>query len=252
MIHTNNRGLTLTELLIYMVLSGIVIAYGASMITHSSKVYVRQREVSKLQSGGRNTMAILARDIMNTGFKTYLDTNGVVRTLGGTWTGASIDASKPSDSAASFLFSAGENSFYDTLEIFKAEMVKGDSLEGVYRVKYLVDNNEVLLRISGLYDSSSASWGGWDTLQIATQIEALQYQFSIDGIDWLDDPIGVRDQIKTITVSFLSKTDREVAKFVDDTFNLGDISISLTDSSGLNLRRLYQETVEVMNNGVLY
>lgn len=69
-----NNGHSLVETMIYMILGIIVIGYALSSMTHISKGYVKSRTVMKMQKDGRDAVQIMAREIGNTGFKYYIQT----------------------------------------------------------------------------------------------------------------------------------------------------------------------------------
>lgn len=249
------RGISLVELMLYITFAFLVISFALSLVTEAAQAYVRGREVSKVQSNGRYAMAIVARDVMNTGYKTVLSSStGVLRMkqLAGTYTGTkAITGTTLADSAASFIFKPGNPS--DTLEIFKAEMVKPDSLGAVIRARYTLDNNKILWRITRIYDSTvTGRWKAGDTLALSQNIEAFQCRFSIDGINWTDDPTGNRNKITAIQLELLVRTEREVEGTTASSYSIGDITFTPPSSDANYLRRRYMEIVEVVNNGKLY
>lgn len=252
----NESGVTLVELLIYLVFASVVIGLSLEVTTASARSYVRGREVSKVQSNGRYAMAIMARDIMNTGFKMLIDTAGgsnSFRQLQGTWTGSRVQVSPPSDSAASFYYAAGDPG--DTLEIFKAEMKSSIELDKVIRARYYIDTDHVLWRVTQEFDSTvlvGNSWINPDSIAISKNIEALQFRFSYDGVNWYDDPSGERHNVVAIEVSLLMRTEREVGGTVPSSYEVGDITFTPPSEDSNYLRRRYVETVEVANNGKIY
>ena len=82
---SNNAGVTIAELMIYIVLGLIVVGYALSAMTDMAKGYTRTRTVMKMQKDGRDAIQIMAREIANTGFKYYIhDTTVAVKTTAGT------------------------------------------------------------------------------------------------------------------------------------------------------------------------
>lgn len=248
-------GVTLVELMIYMVFAFVVISFALNMTNAASKGYVRGREISKVQSNGRYAMAILARDVMNTGFKSILSTEtGVLRVkqFDGTWTGKQVvPLGTPADSGASFLFSKGDPG--DTLEIFKAELNSDGTLDQVVRARYHLDKEHVMWRITQIYDPGEVDfWRDGDTLALSKNIEAFQCRFSIDGINWNDDPNGNRNKIQAIQLEILMRTEREVSGPTEQSYSVGDITFTPPAGDAQYMRRRYLETVEVVNNGVLF
>jgi len=250
---THTRGISLVELMLYITFAFVVITFAMSLVTEAAQFYVRGREVSKIQSNGRYAMAILARDVMNTGFKTILVENAGVLSVSqfqGTWTGSAIGGTPPLDSAASFLFSPGDPA--DTLEIFKLEMENTDATGDVIRARYALDTSRVLWRITRIYDASTGTWGAGDTLALSSNIESFQCRFSNDGVNWVDNPTGIRHQIVAIQLELLMRTDREVDGTTAQSYTLGNITFIPPTGSERFLRRRYTEIVEVVNNGKLY
>ncbi len=249
----SKRGISLVELILYITFAFIVISFALSLVTSSAQAYVRGREVSKIQSNGRYAMAIVARDVMNTGYKSmFLDSSGVTlfRRLNGTWTGTKVTVSPPVDSAASFLFTPGDPN--DTLEIFKAELLPSGALDKVIRAQYTLDSNRILWRITREYDSTVVgNWIAGDTLALSKNIEAFQCRFSTDGVNWLDDPSGTRHQIVAIQLELLIRTDREVSGTPATSYTIGNVTFTPPSSDTRFLRRRYMEIVEVVNNGKL-
>ncbi len=252
----DKKGITLVELMIYLVISTVVIGYALSTITATSQNYVRSRETVKLQTAGRNSMLLLARDFSNMGYKTILvDTGGgntEIRQLPGTWTGADNVVTPLLDSAGSFLFQAGFP--HDTIEIFKAEMIRDDSLDEIIRVQYVVDSaTATLLRISQPLDTAGFVWGDRDTMTILQNVEAIQYRFTTDGINWHDNPTGIRDQVEEVRIELLARSLRTMRITTNKEFVVGGTQFSTADTSRSKyMWRLYQETVEVTNNGNLF
>lgn len=250
---SKQKGISLVELMIYIVFAFVVISFALKLVTEAAQFYVRGREISKIQSNGRNAMAILARDVMNTGFKTVLvETSGIpsITQFQGTWTGSSVVVSPPIDSAASFLFSQGDPA--DTLEIFKLEMENTGTLGTVIRARYLIDSSNIFWRITREYNALTGVWDAGDTLALSSNIESFQCRFSNDGINWVDNPAGIRHQIVTIQLELLIRTSREVDGSTPQSYTLGNINFIPPTGSERYLRRRYTEIVEVVNNGKLF
>ncbi|HON11239.1 MAG TPA: prepilin-type N-terminal cleavage/methylation domain-containing protein, partial [Chitinispirillaceae bacterium] len=77
----NSKGVTLIEVIIYAVLLVIVSMIIGSQVKTMLKSYTGGQRVSSIQGGSRDVLAMLAREIRNTGFKRTL-TPG---TSAGTW-----------------------------------------------------------------------------------------------------------------------------------------------------------------------
>ncbi len=247
----STRGYTFVEMMLYMVIALIIIGLSLSLIRHTSRSYTRDRRISKMQLDGRNTIMMLAREIKNTGFKVYLRENPagtgiyVETTIPNTTTGE--DGESGSDGNSSFYFKPGNPG--DTLEIFKARLDNDGEHVATERIKYLLTSGNLLLRIIRVYNEGSGNWGARDTTELAENIEAIQFQFSTDNANWMDAVVGEKQNIRGIRVFLLVRTSRQTDINVSKTYTLGDISITPA-STDRYLRRLYKETVEILNNGL--
>ncbi len=271
----NKKGHTLVELLVYMVLGVIVLGFSIQAMKDISTGYVRGREVTKMQSNGRDAINLLARDLANTGFKYYIfkDTTSTSGNdtvtyelrpsktsvdslfLLGSYTSKYIDlsGSLPKDSASSFFERSGAIS--DTLELFRSRLVSADSVGSIERVKFYVGDNK-LWRISRECTNRSLvggviDWKIADTIAVIENAKGLQFQYSTDGFNWINSPSSsvVRDSIKHIRVALLIASSRE-SDIVDpmDSVILGDVKIGKEDGY---LYRTYEQVVTIHNNGIV-
>ncbi len=271
----DNKGHTLAELLVYMVLGVIVLGFSVQAMKDISTGYIRGREVTKMQTNGRDAVNLLARDLANTGFKYYIFKDTVTTSgkdtvtyemrpspitadslfLFGSYTSKYVDLSGsiPSDSAASFFEMSGAIS--DTLELFRSRLVRADSVGAIERIKFYVGNN-TLWRVSRECTNRSLAgsvidWKLPDTLAVIDNAKGLQFQYSTDGFNWINSPStsAVRDSIKHIRVALLIASSRE-SDIVDpaDSVILGDVKIGKED--GL-LYRTYEQVVTIHNNGIV-
>ena len=277
----NNRdGHTLAELMIYMVLSVVVLGYSFQAMQHMAESYVYGREVTKMQSSGRDAINFIARDIANTGFKYFLKKDTILNTAGdgdsiiferfptftsddslylfGSYTSSYIDTahvgSLPQDSSASFFAYDGNPS--DTLEIFRAMLATVDSIGFVERSKYYL-NNDTLIRVNQKFTNRSLvggkiDWGTSDTDYVIAGCKSLQFRYSRNGYSWVDDPttLGIRDSIQHIKVQIAIHSDRTGKIGVTgDSIALGNINIK---KDSIHLYRVYTQNITIPNNGVLY
>lgn len=261
----NKNGYTLLELMMYMLIAVMVIGFAFHMISRTQKQYGQQRSMSKLQGEGRNTIYIVAADIQNCGFKNYLLESPAniysLTRIAEVTTGEDKNITPASnretgnDSASSFYILNSTTDAYDTLEIFKGSINTDGTFNQVERVTYKVVN-ENLLRLSQVFNDASNTWvgpttstsGDRDTVIITENVESLQFEFSTDKTNWVVDPTGFKNSIKAIRVAILIRTNRTVPQqSVANTYYVGGDTVSV---SGNFLRRLYTETVEVVNNGL--
>ncbi len=250
-----NKGVTLAEVLIALVLSSIVIGFSLQIISEMTKNYIYSRQTTDLQTESRSMLLLMSRDLSSMGYKTILedteDGNTVVRQLRGTWTGNLIDPTNPADSSASFLHYAGLP--YDKIEIFKAEMVRDDELDQILRVMYEVNSDGILSRSSRIFDTTTETWSAPVVMEIGNNIEALQYRYTTDGINWHDDPTGIRDQVEEVRIELLVRSNRAGRVRTEKRYTVGNLVFSTTDESRSQFKwRFYQETLEVTNNGIVF
>ncbi len=268
----NNKGYTLTELMIYMVLAVVVMTLVMNTMKSVSTQYVRGREVTKMQTNGRDVISILSRDLINTGFKYHITktlTNGVVQYktlpmvgtpeetfLLGSYTSKLVDdrALLPDDSAASFFHEPRTPA--DSLEIFRSRLVSSDLVGSVERVSYHM-STDTLFRVfsecatTTLDGSGDIQWSDPDTIALIENVEAIQYQFSPNGVDWEDDPSDdiERHLMKYIRVELLIKSMREAdIAGKSGTVTVGDYEVTM---DGEHLYRSYSEVVPIRNNGII-
>ena len=135
----NSRGVTLIELIIYIVIAAIVVALMAvpfrKMVTSNQS----EKQESSLQTNSRDALAVMSREIRNTGFKRYIvDASGSFNT-------SVIPKTFLTSDSSSFILKQGDPS--DTLTIYKATLDgSGYSTGDVDSVKYYLDNSNRLIR----------------------------------------------------------------------------------------------------------
>lgn len=267
----NSYGYTLLELMMYMIMAVMIIGFALNMIGRTQKQYGQQRSMSKLQGAGRNTIYIVAADIQNCGFKNFLQETGantdvynLVRISGVTTNeddfivDPNSRESSPGDGDASFYrltSSAGEDGDFDSLEFFRGSVNNDGTFNNVSRIKYCVRSGN-LTRIERINTETDPTAISWSTLPdsnivaLAENVEALQFEYSTDKINWVDDPTDIKEEIKAIKITILIRTNRAASmNSVTNTYKV-TTSNKEVSVSGNYLRRLYSETVEVINNGL--
>ncbi len=261
------NGYTLVELMIYLVIAAIVVGIALNMIGVVSSQFVQARTTSKLQGEGRGAIDILARDIKNIGVKYFLRSNTgaippfLLDTIVGVTTGQQPTAETGADGRSSF-YSGNDISGavnFDTLTFIKGVLRNdGTFANQVERIQYKVNTARELLRIRDTITNYIAFNAGngtipaieWstppDTVVITNNVEALQFQYSYDTKTFIDNPTGLKSAIEAVKIWLLVKTNRTVKLAHGATYEVGTKSITVNDKF---LRRLYSETVEVVNNG---
>ena len=72
----NKNGVTLIELMIYIILFSIVAVLIGSQMKTMVTGYSGGKQISRLQSDSRDFIAVISRELRNTGFKRYLLSQG--------------------------------------------------------------------------------------------------------------------------------------------------------------------------------
>jgi type II secretory pathway component PulJ len=151
----NSRGVTLVELIIYIVIAAIVVALMAVPFRKMTTSTKTEKQESSLQTNSRDALAVMSREIRNTGFKRY------IVDASGTFNIAVIPKTFVTDSS-SFILKQGDPS--DTLTIYKATIDgSGYSTGGVDSVKYYLSNNSLIR------DANTA------ITELANDVQALQF-----------------------------------------------------------------------------
>ncbi|NLD92534.1 MAG: hypothetical protein GX639_07685 [Fibrobacter sp.] len=170
----NSRGVSLVELIIYMVIAAIVVALLAVPFRKMVSSNKTEKQESSLQTSSRDALAVMSREIRNTGFKRYIFNS----------TGAFISSVIPKtylDDSSSFILKQGNPS--DTLTIYKAALDgSGYSIvDSVDSVKYYLDNNFKLIRDANM-----------EPTELANDVYALQFtlgRLSANTLLFKQDPI---------------------------------------------------------------
>ncbi|ERP39081.1 hypothetical protein [Chitinivibrio alkaliphilus] len=265
----NCRGVTLVELIVYMVVSIFVITFSLELITSLLTNMEQERRVVDIQHDGSDIINMLLRDVGSMGFKYYLGTsNGtdfVRYRIPGTWTGADVYETAPdplpADSAASFFVEkAVGGDVLDSLTFFRGLMET--SLEPAdqpaERVSYFVNGGKLKRVLTSFVDGSYDAAQG-DTVVIHDNTVGLVFTFSPDYERWYADPSGQRDEIRYMRISLLIRSTREGSVQTNRDFilaraaDLEDLDTDMVYSveSDRHLYRKYEATVEVPSNGIL-
>ncbi len=159
----NRKGVTLIELLVYIVLFSVVSLFVGSQMKQLLGGYTSERRISKLQSESRDVLAMLSREIRNTGLKTYLVSSGP-----GTFTISTDPGTFLSDSS-SFIHKEGNPG--DTLTIYKLRLNDNGNKVGVDTIRYYLDGTILKRYAEG------------KNVNIAENVYALQFQYGVLTMD---------------------------------------------------------------------
>lgn len=161
----NRKGVTLIELLVYIVLFSVVSLFVGSQMKQLLGGYTSGRRISRLQSESRDVLAMLSREIRNTGLKTCLISGG-----SGTFT-TSIDPNAYLPDSSSFIHKEGNPG--DSLIIYKLKLNDNGDKTGVDVIQYCIDGTTLKRYAEG------------KSLDIAENVHALQFQYGVLTVDSL-------------------------------------------------------------------
>jgi len=257
----NNKGTSLVEVLIYLVVSVIVIAYALNAMTSVAKGYVNQRTVVSMQADGEDAIGVMAREIAATGFKMYLSKNVDAdnkvtydKEEEGKVTNESIYLPGlgnpfPNDSDASFLHMNGTHD--DTLEFVYAKMIDAYRLDKIERIRYTLKDDTLFHRsqeYSGVDDDARDDWGIEVNIALIDNVSAVQFEFSIDGVTWVSDVTDIKHQMNFVKASILIKSKRKLDTQIDHEIIMSD-DFTFIENESKSIYRLYQKIIEIPNNG---
>jgi type II secretory pathway component PulJ len=166
----NQKGVTLIELLIYLVLFAIVSLLLGKQFNSLFKNYNTGKQIVQQQTDARDILGLMAREVRNTGLKIFFRSSGsslIKDTASGTFISAS--------DLSSFNHSESQSSTYgDTLTILMARLSATGDSAGVDTITYYLENTNLKRTLK--------STGTGSTSIIAKNVLALQFQYGIYGI----------------------------------------------------------------------
>jgi len=164
----NRKGFTVTELLIYIALLGLVSLLIGKQFKSLTDNYAKGKQVSRQQSDARDVVTMISREIRNTGLKVYLQSSGTdsyTRVVAPGVINGSGDSS-------SFTHTQGDPG--DGLTILKAHLSSAGALLGIDTVHYYLEGNSLRREYRTAGSSPAIS-------TIAENIYALQFRYGILG-----------------------------------------------------------------------
>lgn len=161
----NRKGVTLIELLVYIVLFSFVSLLIGSQMKQLLGGYNSQRRISRLQSDSRDVLAMLSREIRNTGLKTTL--------IGTSSLSTSTDPGAFLPDSSSFVHNDGDPG--DSLTIYKLRFNDSGDKTGVDTILYYLDANRKTLKRKA----------NGQLIDIAENVHALQFQYGVLTVDSL-------------------------------------------------------------------
>ena len=260
-----NRGFTLVELILYLAISTIVLLLAMNLIRVSAFNYTHEKGISEVQSAGRDVTAIMARDIVDAGFKTFVGRK-VNNTADSLIVVPRVRACDPVnyktvDASASVFFTPDVGNF----DVFSFKMAKISSnaspasLVELDSVVYSVTSGSLTRKT---YSVSAANIATTPLTAVALSrtdilavsgVEAMKFEFSVNGADWSTTlQPGLRSAIRYVRIFVVVKTDNQslvqkgAGQFIFDSAN----NLSFTSPNDKFIRRQYTETVQMENNGL--
>jgi len=253
----NRKGMTLIELLVYMAIAALLLAPVIMLIQNSSLNMARNAVNTDLRISGRDILNIMYDDLRNTGFK--------LKTPNGDWDSVATFLSPTSSDSSSFRPTNGSGAF-DTLTIRKGRLNKSDGKWAGYdTIGYHVSVDAInfidtLIRTSAEFDTTATPVVTWKRQAIATNIEALQFQYSanLEPSSWEDDydidnPLELADKkaVKYIKISVVTVDKKKLASTkTTPTINVGDYSYDPLPAEQQYLREISEIVVPIPNNGL--
>jgi len=283
---TNKKGMTLVEVLVYIVLAGMLLAPVIMLMQNSSVNMARDASNVNLRMSGRELLNIIYDDLRNTGYKlspstfkadttvSYVNLNDFHLNYVAACTAASHPASIPNYGPCPARLGTGGDAitgkfdvssfmpankiggdFYDKLTVRMGRLNKLGAWDGIDTISYYVDdttaNGGKVLTREIKYN------GNVKKMTLARNVEALKFRYSDDFVTWYDtftssvDDISLKGYIQYIKVIIVTKDPKKLSATKTTTVKLID------GSPGLDLVRndqaLYERheiVIPVPNNGL--
>ncbi len=240
----SNRGLTLVELMIAILISFMVMGATYSFYRSQEKTAMVQQELAIVQQDLRAAMQMLTRDIRMAGYDPRTTRNfGIVRS--DTFSNGSV--TEPVSTTSTTFAATSDLDKDGTLDL-AAEDVDGNGnidLREVEQIAYRLDAaNEEL-------DKYSTTTGVIEWHAVAENIEAIEFYYQLnDMVTWTLTPTAAEmPRIRSVTVSVLAKAKARDPGYVNTTI--------YTAASGAKFnaapyndnfrRRLLIETIQCRN-----
>jgi type II secretory pathway pseudopilin PulG len=283
----NIKGMTLVELIVYIALAALLLAPLVMLFQKSSQSMARGAVSTDLRMSGREILSIMYDDMRNLGFKLESMTAGpgpkisdhvMVNPTNPTGPDPTVDptgaaaAAAQRDSSSFISFEAltggdimaGSRGAYDSLIFRKGVLNNNGEWNGYDIVKYAVRNvstDKNLIREIDSVRLSPAS-SGTATQTLAQGVDALQFQYSPNSLDWVNGytettPINAatataKKSVEYIKIYLILRNDKQVgatqtAPSIED---IGSTDVKLNQVNLPIMRERYEIVVPVPNNGL--
>jgi hypothetical protein len=164
----NRKGVTIVELLIYIVLFTIALFFIGKQFGKLVDNYSGNKRVLQQQTSARNILGLMIHEIRNTGLKVYLHKSGTSLSRN-TATGAIVGIGTPPDSS-SFVHKQGNP--YDEITIYKIRLDGTGDYE-------LTDTTRYYMNGTTLRREYRPSSGRITNSVVAENVYALQYEYGV-------------------------------------------------------------------------
>jgi len=274
----NKKGMTLVELLVYMVLAALLLAPVIMLVQNSSVNMARDAVNVNLRMTGRELLNIIYDDLKNTGYKldpsnfkandsvSYMDLAHIKMQLNGAATAADTAArlvtirnNKPSALDSSSFRSVNiSNSYYDELTVRKGKLTDAGAwvAGGIDTITYFVDdkNDGKLLK------RKIKNKDGEKTITLARNVEALKFRYSGNLDTWYDtfkdnawagnDGVANKSNMQYIKVIIVQKDPKKLSATKSTTINLFDGIAPIVDNTSQALYERHEIVIPIPNNGL--
>jgi type II secretory pathway pseudopilin PulG len=244
----NQKGMTLVEVLVYIVLAAMLLAPVIMLVQNSSVTMARDASNVSMRMTGRELLNTIYDDLKNTGYK--LDPADFT---------AKDEAIIDDADESSFLPEKTDNKFFDklTVRIGKLDPASG-VWGGVDEISYWVDDKKELKR-------SKETIGGTDppkVITLARNIAALKFRYSEDMLSWYDTEnlitdIDAKVDVQFIKVIIVQKDDKKLAVTnpapaitLIDNWKSTDKLIFAPAKGDLALYERHEAVIPIPNNGL--
>ncbi|MDR2591483.1 MAG: prepilin-type N-terminal cleavage/methylation domain-containing protein [Chitinispirillales bacterium] len=272
-------GMTLVEVLVYMVLAGFLLAPVIMLVQNTAISMARDAGTVSLRISGLELLNIVYDDLRNTGYK--LNPSGFAASDGVSYIDTVkfkayvADCASPSPTKAygpcpvrldtitgefdlsSFMpENKSDGAYYDALTIRKGKLTAPTGAwGGVDTVTYKVENKNLKRKIVG-YSSPSGN-----VVTLARNVEALKFRYSENLLDWYDafdhgdkDHLQAKGYVQYVKMIIVTKDPKKLSPTKTTTIALiepdgGGPGLKL-ERNDLALYERHEIVVPIPNNGL--
>ncbi|MDR2692591.1 MAG: prepilin-type N-terminal cleavage/methylation domain-containing protein [Chitinispirillales bacterium] len=207
----NKKGMTLVELMVYMVLAALLLAPVVMLVQNSSVNMARDAVNVNLRMTGRELLNIIYDDLKNTGYKLkpndftvdtavsyanpkfFLQVQSCDVNPNQSACPATLDSVRLFDVSSFMPANKVNGDYYDSITIRKARLkTDGAWADTIDSITYKVENRDLKRRLQ------NRRAAGGQTVTLARNVEALKFRYSKDLEDWYDN-IGNDFELKAYT-----------------------------------------------------